>query len=174
MNFLKKIIIYNFLFLCLSITGYSQEDNTIVIVENEFIDTSYFISQPVPIDSLIRIGKTYLGLPYRTTIRAPWPLDCSGYVSMLYGFFGVNLPHSSGGIAEKTKTISLSEVQPGDMLFFKGRDRYRNRVGHVALVIEVHDDYVLMMHSTNSKGIIIEQYPDTYYYKQRFIKAGRL
>lgn len=168
-----KILISIFiLFVCRIATA--QED-TIIVVNNELIDTTnYYSCTSVPIDSLIAFGKTYLGLPYRTTTRAPWPLDCSGYVSMLYGNYGVSLPHSSGGIAQKTKTISLREAQPGDLLFFKGRDRHKNRVGHVALIIEVHDDYVLMMHSTNSKGIIIEQYPDTYYYVQRFVKVGRL
>jgi len=149
-----------------------ESDTTIVIAAGlGFENTS---TAQVPIDSLIALGKTYLGLPYRTTVRAPWPLDCSGYVSMLYGHYGVKLPHSSGGIADITQKISLKEAQPGDLLFFKGRDSRKNRVGHVALIIEVHEDYVLMMHSTNSKGIIIEQYPDGYYYTKRFIKAGRL
>lgn len=125
-------------------------------------------------DSLIIIGKTYLGLPYRTTTRAPWPLDCSGYVSMLFGNFGVSLPRSSGAIANVTQTISMKEAKPGDLIFFKGRDARKNRVGHVALIIEVSENSLKMMHSTVHKGIIIETYPDPYYYTRRFVKIGRV
>lgn len=142
------------------------------------IDSIQTISKPETAhcftDSLITIGKTYLGLPYRSTSRSPWPLDCSGYVSMLYGNFGVSLPRSSGAMAQVTQTISMADAKPGDLIFFKGRDTRKNRVGHVALIVEVSEKSIKMMHSTVHSGIIIENYPDPYYYTKRFVKVGRV
>ena len=125
-------------------------------------------------DSLIAYGKTYVGLPYKTTSRAPWQLDCSGYVAMLYAHFGVTLPRSSYAMAQATQTIDIADAKPGDLIFFKGRDILTNRVGHVALIIAVSGTSLTMMHSTVKKGIIIETYPDAYYYTIRFVKIGRV
>jgi len=173
MKLLNHLFILLIFFVCSQTYTFAQD--TIKISENitplhiTKTETAHSFT-----DSLISIGKTYLGLPYRTTNRAPWPLDCSGYVSMLYSNFGVSLPHSSGAIANVTQTISIKEAKPGDLIFFKGRDARKNRVGHVALIIEVHDNYIKMMHSTVQKGIIIENYPDPYYYTRRFVKVGRV
>ncbi|MCL2328342.1 MAG: C40 family peptidase [Bacteroidetes bacterium] len=128
----------------------------------------------VPIDSLIAFGKTFVGLPYRSKIEGvPQLMDCSGYMGMLFQTFGVTLPRSSAEIANVTQKIPLKEAQVGDFIFFMGRS-INNRVGHVALIIENNDGVLQMMHSSVSKGITIDTYPDTHYYYKRFVKVGRL
>jgi len=186
---MKKIIILKFILmlpvLLLIKTAYAQEIDTSIVVSEKSIEAENSFNfldtvskqnsvTTIPIDSLIAFGKTYLGLPYKTTKRAPWALDCSGYIAMLYAKFGVEIPHSSSALASITKTVDLKDAQVGDLLFFKGRDTKKSRVGHVALIIEVYNDHVIMMHSTSSKGIITEPYPSKYYYNNRFIKVGRL
>lgn len=167
--------IYFLLFFSFGFQSITHAQDT--IITSDSITTIHIVKTETAhtfTDSLITVGKTYLGLPYRTTNRAPWPLDCSGYVSMLFGNFGVTLPRSSGAIADVTQTISMKEAKPGDLIFFKGRDARKNRVGHVALIIEVSENSLKMMHSTVHKGIIIETYPDPYYYTRRFVKIGRV
>lgn len=124
------------------------------------------------VDSIITIGKKYLGKPYRYKNESTPTLDCSGFTCHIYAQLGIKLSRSSASQAVQTLRIDLADVQPGDLLFFKGRNMSSSTVGHVSMVIEVNDNGLKMMHSCQ-RGVLIEDYPLTYY-KQRFLFAGRL
>lgn len=121
---------------------------------------------------LIQTGKKLLGKPYRYKGDLPWAMDCSGFVCYVFSKYDISLPHSSA--AQATMVIPVKTPMPGDLLFFKGRNRRSNRVGHVALVIDVVDGDPIMMHSSNSRGIVIERLGSSPYFSSRFIKAGRV
>lgn len=46
--------------------------------------------------------------------------DCSGFVMAVYAQFGVSLPHSSGAQRSCGYGVSLSEIQPGDIVCYSG------------------------------------------------------
>lgn len=46
--------------------------------------------------------------------------DCSGFVMSVYKNFGVNLPHSSASLRSVGYEVSLSEIQPGDIVCYSG------------------------------------------------------
>ena len=129
-------------------------------------------STPALIKSVVDHGQQLLGLRYRTSGVAKWPLDCSGFVSYIYSLEGIKIPHSSSGLAVYANNIK--DPQPGDLLFFKGRNRSANRVGHVAMVISNEDGNIKMMHSSCSRGIVIENLNNNAYYTSRYVGAGRL
>lgn len=126
------------------------------------------------VDDLIYFAKKFLGTPYRYAGSTPSGFDCSGFISYIFGNFGLSLVHSSYGMAELGKTVRLSEIRPGDLLFFKGSDVNSTRVGHVALVVEVTPKAINFIHSSTSKGVTIENFKTSRYYIPRFIKAKRL
>lgn len=74
--------------------------------------------------------------------------DCSGFVLAVYRNFGVSLPHSSRAQANCGTNISVSEVKPGDLVFYgSGRG-----INHVAMYIGNGQ----VVHASNSRtGIII-------------------
>lgn len=129
-------------------------------------------SEPVMVDSIIAWGKKYLGKPYRFKESPSTTLDCSGFICHIFNKFNIELPRTSSSIAVETTKIPLSEVQRGDLLFFKGRSLSSSSVGHVSMVVEVEDDHIKMMHSCQ-RGIVIDDYPMKYY-KDRFLHAGRI
>ena len=55
--------------------------------------------------------------------------DCSGFVLSVFKNFGYSLPHYSGSQANSGTKISVSEVQPGDLIFY-GKN---GRINHVAI-----------------------------------------
>ncbi|MBC9812649.1 C40 family peptidase [Crocinitomicaceae bacterium CZZ-1] len=126
------------------------------------------------IDDMISFAKTFLGTPYRYSGSSPSGFDCSGFINYVMGGFGFSLPRSSYAIAELGKTVKLSEVQPGDLLFFKGRNINSTTVGHVAMVVEANEHEIKMIHSSTSRGVIIENFKNSKYYIPRFIKAKRM
>ena len=57
--------------------------------------------------------------------------DCSGFVMSVYSHFGVSLPHSSGSQSGYGTKVSLSEAQPGDLVFYARG----GSINHVAIYI---------------------------------------
>ncbi|MDD4847162.1 MAG: C40 family peptidase [Bacteroidales bacterium] len=137
---------------------------------SNFSEFSFAKAKPI-----IDFGKKYLGKPYRYRLPNGNFLDCSGFVSHIYAQEGIHLPHSSASIATLTEKIKFSDIKKGDLLFFKGRNTKSSRVGHVAMVVSVDSNYIEMMHSSCSRGVMIEKYcHGNKYYTSRFLFAGRL
>jgi cell wall-associated NlpC family hydrolase len=126
------------------------------------------------VDEIIHFAKRFLGTPYQYAGSTPSGFDCSGFIYYVMGNFGIQLSRSSPGIAEFGKTVKLSELQPGDLMFFKGRNLNATGVGHVAMVVEVVDGQIKFIHSSSSRGVVIDTFNSSKYYIPRFIKAKRL
>ena len=133
---------------------------------------------PVPngprIDAMIKYAKTFLGTPYKYSGTTPSGFDCSGFINYVMGDFGFELTRTSYGLAELGQTVKLSELRPGDLMFFKGRNVSSTSVGHVAMVVEVSDREIRMIHASTSKGVTIDNFKTSSYYVPRFLKAKRL
>lgn len=75
--------------------------------------------------------------------------DCSGFTMSVYANFGVYLPHSSSAQANCGTEVSLSEVAPGDIIFYKNGG---TTIGHAALYIGGGQ---VVHASTEKTGIIV-------------------
>ena len=157
--------------MLLSTSGYAQviqQDSTKAIVQ----DTLPKKSNP-KVDAIINYAKTFLGVPYRYGGTTPSGFDCSGFINFIFGNFGFSLVRTSYGLAELGETVALSDIQPGDLLFFKGSNVNSTSVGHVAMVSEVKDGSFKFIHSANG-GVQITNFNTSRYYIQRYVKAKRL
>ncbi|MGY8988621.1 MAG: CapA family protein, partial [Flavobacteriales bacterium] len=178
---MKKIILIGFCVFGLEITEAISENGIAKLKHLAYeeplnaINMSAGNSMPIAteIDRIIDFGKTFLDKPYKYKGPCSWVMDCSGYIACIFSEFGYQMPHSTPSIASIVKDVNLTEVQKGDLLFFKGRDNNSNSVGHVSIVTEVTNGNIKMMHSCN-RGIVIDEYQKMDYYKTRLIKAGRL
>jgi peptidoglycan DL-endopeptidase CwlO len=77
----------------------------------------------------IRYAYAQLGKPYQWGGAGPGSFDCSGLVMRAWGAAGVGLPHSAAGDQGMLPSVSSSELEPGDLIFY-GRPAF-----HVALYI---------------------------------------
>ena len=126
------------------------------------------------IDGIITYSKKFLGTPYKYAGTSPIGFDCSGFIYYVFGNFGLRITRTSYGMAEFGETVMLSKVRPGDLLFFKGRDLKSRNVAHVALVVENNSDGIKMIHSSSSRGVVIDNLSKSKYFIPRFLKAKRL
>ncbi|MEH6993815.1 NlpC/P60 family protein [Neobacillus drentensis] len=80
-------------------------------------------------NSVIANAKQYLGVPYVWGGSTPSGFDCSGFTSYVYRSVGISLPRTSRAQQNVGTRISLSQVQPGDLVF-RGSPAY-----HVGIYI---------------------------------------
>lgn len=177
---LKSIFFYFsiFLFFINSFDGNSQETpDSLVIAYNDSIlgfNQSEKYENSEVIDEIISYAKKFLGTPYKYSGTTPLGFDCSGFIYYIMGNFGFTLTHSSYGMAEFGETVMLANVRPGDLLFFKGGNINSNNINHVAMVIENGPDGIKMIHSSTSRGVVIDNFSTSKYFKPRYLKAKRL
>jgi cell wall-associated NlpC family hydrolase len=77
---------------------------------------------------VVGIAMHYLGVPYVWGGASPSGFDCSGFVMYVFAQIGVSLPHSSYAQYGYGSPVSMSQLQPGDLVFFDG-------LGHVGIYV---------------------------------------
>lgn len=125
------------------------------------------------IDSIIEFASKHIGTPYRYSGCSPSGFDCSGFMNYIHSLFGINMLRSSRDIANEGFEVKFKDIEPGDLVFFKGRKISSNVVGHVGLVIEKTNKSFKMIHASVSNGVRIDDY-ESAYYQNRFLFAKRL
>ena len=66
----------------------------------------------------VQAALTRVGDPYSWGGASPGGFDCSGLVMWAFQQAGIALPHSSQALAHGGQPVSLSDLQPGDVLTF--------------------------------------------------------
>jgi len=77
----------------------------------------------------IKTAYAQLGDPYVYGAAGPSAFDCSGLTMYAWNSAGVSLPHSSSAQYSSTRHVSISALQPGDLVF------YYSPISHVAIYI---------------------------------------
>lgn len=67
---------------------------------------------------LVAEAKRFLGVPYLWGGLSPLGFDCSGLVQAVGARFGLTLPRDTRDQIKAGRKIPLSEIRPGDLLFF--------------------------------------------------------
>ncbi len=126
------------------------------------------------VNKLIEYGRELLGRRYRSRGPGGITLDCSGFVSYVFSRLDIKLPRSSSGMSSFTQRVDKKDIRPGDLLYFTGRSARSGRVGHVGMVVDVDGEDITMIHSSTSRGVIVEKYNKSAYFSRRYLGAGRV
>ncbi|MFQ6133657.1 MAG: SH3 domain-containing protein [Armatimonadota bacterium] len=121
--------------------------------------------------AIVRTARSYLnrGIHYRfggSSVSSG--LDCSGYVQHVFAQRGIRLPHSSRSQYKRGVPIAKSQLQLGDVVFFK--NTYRPGISHVGIYV---GDGEFIHCSSASNGIVISRL-DSNYYSKRYAGARRM
>ncbi len=100
--------------------------------------------------AVVAYAKQFLGNPYvYGGASLTNGTDCSGFTMSVYAHFGYSLNRSSYTQVNNGRAVSLSSLQPGDLLFYKYSGA---TISHVAIYIGGGQ---IIHASTESTGIII-------------------
>ncbi|MFN3870141.1 MAG: C40 family peptidase [Aquificaceae bacterium] len=117
-------------------------------------------------DNIVLTALTYMERPYQFGANDLYRMDCSAFVQRVFKVNGVRLPRTTREQAQVGVPVSLSELRPGDLLFFT---TYREGPSHVGIYIGNGK----MVHAIEKGGITVSRI-DSPYWKSRFLFARRV
>ncbi len=115
---------------------------------------------------MIEVAKSTIGVPYKWGGNNPQRgFDCSGLMSYVHkNALGLKIPRTAAQQRDNSRTINYSQLQPGDMLFFKTG----KKTNHVGVYI---GDRKFIHAPSGGKRVKVASMDSSYWFK-RFVKFG--
>ena len=107
---------------------------------------------------VIQTALSYLGRPYVFGATGPRAFDCSGFTRfVLYKATGIRMPRTAASQSRVGTRISTSQLQPGDLIFFK--NTYKAGVSHVGFWMGNNR----MVHAWPKGGVKVDNLQQRYF-----------
>lgn len=114
---------------------------------------------------LYQLIDDWMGVPHRLGGTDRRGMDCSAFVGMVMkDVYGKTLPRTSRDMAQQVKRKYERQLKEGDLVFFSFG---KGDIDHVGIYLN-NSKFV---HVSTSKGVIISDLRDTWYYRY-FTRAG--
>ena len=123
-------------------------------------------------DAVVKEAEKYKGVRYKYGGTTKKGMDCSGLVVTAFGSENISLPRTTGDLSSTGDWIDLKTVQKGDLLFFATQKNSR-KINHIGIVTTSRDGYVDFIHASSSKGVMISNLAERYWYFA-FVQARRV
>lgn len=136
----------------------------------------FTIQSTVDKQALVAFAKRFMGVKYDFGAKSydeSGKFDCSSYIQHVFGKYGIDMPRLARSQGERGRSVSRSELQTGDLLFFyvPGRFKSDNVVGHVGIYIGGGD----MIHASPKPEDGVQITPiDKPYWADTFMFAKRV
>lgn len=85
--------------------------------------------QSISNDAIVSYAANFLGVRYVWGGNTPSGFDCSGFTKYVFAHFGISLQRRASEQATQGTRVSMSDLQPGDLVFFG------NPVYHVGIYV---------------------------------------
>jgi cell wall-associated NlpC family hydrolase len=83
----------------------------------------------------LRAAESRRGLPYTWGATGPAAFDCSGLVQWAFAQAGVSMPRVAADQARAGPAVPVSQLQPGDLLFYHTDPTDPGYISHVAIYL---------------------------------------
>ena len=115
---------------------------------------------------LVEEAKKHLGKKYVWGATGPNTFDCSGLTQYCHKKLGINIPRTSLEQSKSGKLVSKSNLQVGDLIFWKTTSA---PVGHVGMYIGNNQ----FIHAPNSRSVVKIDNLSNSYYANKYVNARR-
>ncbi|WP_375445204.1 C40 family peptidase [uncultured Fibrella sp.] len=135
------------------------------------VDSKTYVSRYAR--EVISQARTYTGTPYRSGGNTYEGIDCSGLICSAFSSVGLKMPRISWQQSEVGYEVEVSDIKPGDLIFFVPDHGKAGYVSHAAIVTEVRgENDIRFIHASSSRGVREDNLYSNYF-KGRFVKALR-
>jgi cell wall-associated NlpC family hydrolase len=87
------------------------------------------------LDTALRAAMSRQGLPYAWGAAGPAAFDCSGLVQWSFAQAGITMPRVAADQALAGPAVPVSQLQPGDLLFYHTDPTAPGYISHVAIYL---------------------------------------
>lgn len=115
---------------------------------------------------LVAEAKKHLGKKYVWGATGPNTFDCSGLTQYVFKQLGIKIPRTSLEQSRSGKLVSKSNLQIGDLIFWKTTSA---PVGHVGMYIGNGQ----FIHAPNSRSVVKIDNLSNSYYASKYVNARR-
>lgn len=115
---------------------------------------------------LVRVVRTFLGVPYKLGGSTLKGIDCSAFVKKIYEIFNIQLPRTTREQFSIGKKVGKNQLEEGDLVFF----RERGNRAHVGIYVGENQ----FVHASSYSREVKIDFLDTPYYSQRFLRGVRV
>lgn len=115
---------------------------------------------------LVAEAKKHLGKKYVWGATGPNTFDCSGLTQYCHKKLGISIPRTSLAQSNSGKSVSKSNLQMGDLIFWKTTSA---KVGHVGMYVGNGQ----FIHAPNSRSVVKIDSLSNSYYSSRYVNARR-
>jgi len=116
------------------------------------------------IQSVISQAESYKGTPYRYGGNSRKGIDCSALMQNCFSYAGYKIPRTAKEQSKYGKKIGWSGLKPGDVVFFKFRQK-GEKWYHSGLITKVQSDHIYFIHASSSRGVVQSDLMSNYYKK---------
>jgi cell wall-associated NlpC family hydrolase len=131
---------------------------------------AYGYAHPTSIPAqAVNLAQTKLGSLYVWGASGPDTFDCSGLVVWVYAQLGVQAPRTAQQQYEWAMPIEVTQLQPGDLVFFEGTYESSERITHVG----IYQGGTTVVMATNAGDFVRLVDITDPYWSAHFVSAGR-
>ena len=118
----------------------------------------------------VAAAESYLGVPYVWGGASRQGVDCSGLTMLAWGAAGVDLLHGATIQDAESTPVNLSDIEPGDLLFYHFANDGALPITHVAIYVGSGPYGTQTIIQAAETGTNVAYYP---MYWPGFVSAGR-
>ena len=97
--------------------------------------TTGALLSPAQVAAFLKAALSRVGMPYVWGAAGPAAFDCSGLVQWSFARAGVAMPRVAADQARTGPAVPLSQLQPGDLLFYHFDPTAPGYISHVAIYL---------------------------------------
>ena len=173
-RFLIAILLVFSLSACKSkkkvVTKKSKSSKTVKTTKTD--NSSSTINYSTATKNVVDNAKQFDGVRYKYGGTTKKGMDCSGLVYTSFKQENIALPRTTTDLSKTGDWIDIKQVQKGDLLFFATKKNSRT-INHVGIVTESRVGNVEFIHASTSKGVMVSNLAERYWYFA-FVQARRV